>query len=141
MTTGRLREQAEKIVDDYERQEEARLVADTLDRAASGGLAAAGLDWCLAAVNEQAVRLLLVDDDQQVPGRVCDNCGWLGLDGEECPVCGRATRATPDVIDEMAETVIETSGLVEHVYADTPLREELVAALLRFPVRKLVATG
>jgi peptide chain release factor subunit 1 len=141
MTPGRLREQTEAIIDRYEREEETRLVNEALERVAAGGLGASGLEWCLVAVNEQAVQLLLVNDDDQAPGKACDNCGWLGLTGDECPVCGRRTRATPDVIDEMAEAVVGASGRVEHVYAETDLAREHVAALLRFPLPKLVATG
>jgi peptide chain release factor subunit 1 len=134
MTPGKLRQRAEQAVDAYEREEEHRLVSEALERVAAGGFAASGLQWCLTAVDEKAVQLLLVHDDHQEPGRACDNCGWLGLDGDECPVCGRATRATPDVIDEMVEAVIDASGRVEHVYADTALAAHLVAATLRFPV-------
>jgi enoyl-CoA hydratase/carnithine racemase len=39
-----------------------------------------------------------------------------------------------DVIDEMATRVLDTSGHVEHVHADTSRRDHTVAALLRFPV-------
>ena len=108
MTPGRVRERAEEVVDAYEREEERRLVTDVLDRAASGGLGAYGLAWCLVAVNEQAVQLLLVDDEQEFPGLACGTCGWLGVDGGgtsaggTCPVCGSPLRTTPDVIDEMA---------------------------------------
>jgi peptide chain release factor subunit 1 len=134
ITPGKVRERAAVVVDEYEREEETRLVDEVLERVAAGGFAAAGLDWCLRAVNEYAVQLLLVHDDSEWAGRACHNCGWLGLDGNPCPVCGQATRATPDVIDEIAATVIDTGGEVEHVYADTSLSEPLVAARLRFKV-------
>jgi peptide chain release factor subunit 1 len=136
MTPGQVREHADAVVEAYERDEESRLVSQALERVAAGGLGAAGLPWCLMAVNEHAVDLLLVDDDFQTPGRACDNCGWLGLPdaGPLCPVCGAATRDTPDVVDEMAEKVVETSGRVEHVYAETELSDHSVAAMLRFPV-------
>lgn len=134
MSPGHVREHADQVVDVYERDEERRLVDEALERSAAGGLGATGLEWCLMAVNEHAVQLLLVHDDEQSPGRACDNCGWLGLEGEECPVCGRSTRKAPDVIDEMSATVLDTSGRVEHVYADTPLARHGVAGLLRFPV-------
>jgi peptide chain release factor subunit 1 len=111
-----------------------QLVAHAMERVATGGLGAAGLDWCLLAVDEQAVHQLLVQADASAPGRVCDSCGWLGRFGERCPVDGRPTRETPDVIDDMAAHVHDTGGSVEHVYADTPLRDHAVAALLRFPV-------
>jgi peptide chain release factor subunit 1 len=141
MSPGQVREHADAIVEAYERGEESRLVGEAFERVAAGGLGAVGLEWCLLAVNEHAVELLLVNDDDTAPGRACDNCGWLGLGeagtaGAEavCPVCGAATRPTPDVIDEMAEKVVDTSGRVEHVYAETQLPDQVVAAFLRFPV-------
>ena len=109
-------------------------MAATMERLAVGGFAAAGLDWCLLAVNEQAVQLLLIHDDVQAPGRVSDRCGWLGRDEDDCPVCGEPTRKTPDVIDEMAAAVVDAGGRVEHVYAETTLDQHVVAAELRFPV-------
>lgn len=134
LTPARVREQAERVVDAYERDEEARLVAEALERVASGGFGALGLEWCLMAVNEKAVQLLLVHDDVEVPGRASDACGWLGLDGDDCPVCGQPTRKAPDVVDEMAAEVLDAGGRVEHVYTDTTLSEHVAAAFSRFPV-------
>ena len=134
MSPGQVRERADEVVNAYERDEEKRLVDEVLGQVGARDLAAAGLAWCLMATNEHAVQLLLVHDDEQAPGRMCDNCGWLGLEGEECPVCGKPTRKAPDVIDEMSATVVDTGGHVEDVYVDTPLDQHVVAASLRFPV-------
>jgi peptide chain release factor subunit 1 len=131
---GQIREWADEVAAEHERREEQQLVAATMERLAVGGFAAAGLDWCLLAVNEQAVQLLLIHDDEQAPGRVSDRCGWLGRDEDDCPVCGEPTRKTPDVIDEMAAAVVDAGGRVEHVYAETALDQHVVAAELRFPV-------
>jgi peptide subunit release factor 1 (eRF1) len=136
MTPAKVREGAQPIVESYERAEEARLVADLYERVATGGNGAVGLEWCLLATNEKAVETLLVQGDTEVSGRACDNCGWLGLEGDPCPVCGRTTRVTPDVIDDMAAAVITASGDVEHVYEESVLERDLVGAHLRFPVPK-----
>jgi peptide chain release factor subunit 1 len=136
MTPAKVREHVQFIVDEQERAETTQLVATVYERVAIGGNSAIGLEWCLLATAERAVDVLLVHDDAEAAGRVCDNCGWLGLEGEECPVCGRATRATDDVIDEMAEAVLVAGGLVEQVYDGTRLANDVVGALLRFPVPK-----
>jgi peptide chain release factor subunit 1 len=135
MTADQVRHQAERVVDEYERAEERHLVAEALDLVGSGGFATVGLPWCLDAVNAQAVQLLLADDDRELAGAVCPRCSWLGVTRPSaCPVCGGSPRSTPDIVDEAAAAVIDAGGEVEHVYADTPLRQHVVASLTRFPV-------
>lgn len=134
LTPAVARDLAQPAVDEYERREERQLVAQAMERVATGGLGAEGLEWCLFAVDALAVERLLIQADAAAPGWVCDSCGWLGLEGGVCPVDGHPTRQTADVIDDGAAKVLEASGHVEHVWADTSLREHTVAALLRFPV-------
>jgi peptide subunit release factor 1 (eRF1) len=135
-TPARIRDEAAQVVELYERREESDLVAQALDRVAAGGLAAAGLEWCLLAVNEKGVQLLLIHNDVAVAGRACETCGWLGIDtgSETCPIDGSRTRLSSDIIDEMSGAVIDAGGRVEHVYAPTELSLHLVAGFLRFPV-------
>jgi peptide chain release factor subunit 1 len=134
LTPAKVREAAEIVVEQYERDEERRLVDETLDKVAAAGFAAAGLEWCLLAVDEKAVAVLLIDDDATAPGRACDDCGWLGSEGDPCPVCGKATRPAEDVIDEMSAAVIDAGGRVAHAHQPSRLEGHVVAALLRFPV-------
>ena len=82
-----------------------------------------------------------MEEGATVPGVVCDESGWLALTGDTCPICGRQTRRTPDVIDEMVEAVIGESGLTRHVAADAGLSEYIVAAELRFPLPPPPAGG
>jgi hypothetical protein len=129
---GTIRSGAEEVVERYERAEEQRLVAETFDRRAAGGLAVVGLRDCLWGAATAAIGQLLVQDGVVLPGAVCDVDGYLTVDGEQCPVCGRTLRRTPDVLDELVQAVIDEGGGVEHVAADTPLREHVTAATLRF---------
>ena len=133
-TPADIRSSAQAILDTYEREEERRWVAETFEKARGGGLGALGLDACLWAGAVGAVQALLVQDGAIAAGVVCEQSHWLGTEGATCPVCGRPTRPTPDVIDELAEAVIERDGAVEHVLAETELKEYLVAAELRFPL-------
>ena len=129
-----IRAQAAAILQRYERDEESQLVTDVFEKLATGGLAAAGLPDCLWAGSVAAVQTLLVREGATAPGVVCDQSGWLALSGDTCPLCGNPTRHTDDVIDELAEDVIEESGSVRHIEADDRLSELLVAAELRFPL-------
>jgi peptide chain release factor subunit 1 len=52
-------------------------------------------------------------------------------------VCGARTREAPDVIDDLVEAVIDAGGAIEHVEAETALREHTIAAALRFPLPPL----
>jgi peptide chain release factor subunit 1 len=133
-TRADIREHADKVLEGYERGEERRLVADALAREAAGGLAAVGLSRCLWAGSVGAVSSLLVQEGATVPGVICDDSGWLGSSGETCPVCGKPVRQTPDILDELVQVVIDESGSIEHVAADTELKYHLVAAELRFPL-------
>jgi hypothetical protein len=133
-TISDIRLSAESIVDRYERDEERRWVSEVYEKQASGGNAVVGLDRCLWAGSVAAIQRLLVQDDVTVPGVVCDESGWLAEAGDTCIVCGKPTRKTDDVIDELVQAVIDSSGTVEHVLAETPLQDGVAAADLRFPL-------
>lgn len=49
-------------------------------------------------------------------------------------MCGRATRHTPDLIDELVQAVIDEDGSVRHIQAPAELADRMVAAYLRFPL-------
>ncbi|WP_326641405.1 hypothetical protein OG884_01695 [Streptosporangium sp. NBC_01755] len=133
-TPEEIRESAERIVADYEREEERRLVQQVFERAAVGGNAAIGVDECLWGGTTAAIDTLLIQDGAEVPGVICDESGWLARSGQTCPLCGGATRQVPDVLDELTETVINEGGSVEHVAVDTQLKDHVTAAALRFPL-------
>jgi peptide subunit release factor 1 (eRF1) len=136
-STGTIRGPAEEILERYERNLGRKQVAEVLERSAAGGLAAVGLEACLWAGSVAAVQTLLVAEGAVVPGVVCDESGWLALSGARCPLCGRPTRQTGDVIDELAEAVVDEGGAIRHVPADDGLGKETAAAELRFPLPPL----
>jgi peptide chain release factor subunit 1 len=133
-TTRTIREHAEQVLDRYEREQERRLVAEAWERAAAGGLAVLGLERCLWAGSVAAIQTLLVQDGATKPGVVCDESGWLAFAGDICPLCGARTRETPDVINELAEAVLDEGGAIRHIAGEDALGKHLAAALLRFPL-------
>lgn len=129
-----LRKHAELILHQYEQAEQQQLISDVYERLATNGLAAAGIDDCLWAGSVAAVQTLLMLDSVTMPGVVCDQSGWLGRSGDTCPVCGNPTRATPDVLEELAQDVIAEGGSVRQVETGGRLADDIVAASLRFPL-------
>jgi hypothetical protein len=133
-TIGDIRASAEAVVDQYERNEDRNGVAEVFEKAAARGNAVVGLERSLWAGSVAAIQRLLIQEDATAPGVVCDESGWLAESGDTCIICGQPTRKTDDVIDELAQAVIDNGGTVEHVIADTPLRDYLAAADLRYPL-------
>ena len=80
-----------------------------------------------------AIDTLLLRDGTTLAGVVCDESRWLAASGDICPVCGKPTRYTPDVLDELAAAVIDTGGSARQIAADLMPEEYPVAARLRFP--------
>ncbi len=129
-----VRDRAGAIVDRWEREDEKRKVQDLFERAATQRPTAIGLRDCLWAATTGAVEELLVHDEVTAPGVVCPRDGWLGESGDVCPISGTKTRPTPDIIDELAERVVDEGGMVKHVMVETELEPHRVAAVLRFPL-------
>jgi peptide chain release factor subunit 1 len=129
-----IRNSASAILERYEREQEQRLVSEVLEKAAMGQPTALGLESCLQADHLAAINTLLVQEGATAPGVVCDDSRWLAPSGDTCPLCGKPTRRTPDVIDELVVTVIDEGGSTRHIEAGTKLSEYLVAADLRFPL-------
>jgi peptide subunit release factor 1 (eRF1) len=133
-TAAAVRAGADNVLQRYQSEQEQKAVSEIVDRAAAGGLAVLGVPACLWAGSVAAIQTLLVQEDATAAGVVCDDSGWLAPAGDTCPVCGKPTRHTPDVINELVQAVIDEGGSIEHVEGDTQLTEYTVAASLRFPL-------
>jgi peptide chain release factor subunit 1 len=126
-----VRAQGEAIVARYELDWQRRSVSEVLATEAAGGQAASGLQACLWAGSIAAIADLYVQNGATEPGVVCES-HWFALRGETCPICGRRTRKTPDVLDELVEAAIDTGAAIHHVRAETELSDKLLASSLRF---------
>jgi hypothetical protein len=129
MSPARVRQLADEAVAEWEDSRERRLAAELCEQPRS--TAAIGLDACVTAANQHAVQLLVVPDDEIRPGFSCGRCGALAVAEGSCAVCGEATHAVPDVIEELAVKVTNDGGIVEPVRAAGIFED--VAARRRFP--------
>lgn len=95
--------------------------------------AAVGLQAVLAALVERRVEALLYEAGLSAAGVLCPRCGWLGADGERCPVDDGPLEPRENVIEDALRAATAQSAEI------LPLRErpELgslgeIAATLRF---------
>jgi hypothetical protein len=127
LTPARAVELANPVIAHRAELQEQQLVSQ-LTGPTSGASAAIGLIGCLAAVNAESADLLLLADDGVVPGYYCERCGVLSVTGEECCDWGAASRAVPDLLEEMARQVLAGDG---EVFAAREIGIESIAARLR----------
>jgi len=127
LTPARVAELAAPVIARWAAAREQLLTRQAGERP-PGGLAAAGLGECVAAVNQHAVRLLIVPDDGLVPGYLCAPCRGLATASGNCPGCGAPLDPVPDLIEEMTVNTIDDGAAVQAV-SDPPGG---VAARLRF---------
>jgi peptide chain release factor subunit 1 len=98
------------------------------------GRAASGLPEVLAAVHEQRVATLLVEDGFAAPGVLCPTCGWLGTDAAPaCPADGTATEAVDDLVEAAVERTLTQAADVRVLRDRAELASHgRIAAVLRF---------
>lgn len=109
LTPARARELAAPVINHWASRRE-RDALEQLTGPASRVRAAIGLHGCLAAVNAGAVDLLLIPLGGLVPGYRCERCDVLSVTGNECCDWGCASRAVPDLLEEMALRTLHEGG-------------------------------
>jgi hypothetical protein len=111
------------------------LVGRVLDTAWSGGQAALGLTKAIEASNANAVDALVVAGWFTRPGTVCGACGALARAGATCMICGEATLPVDDIVSELMDAVVASGGAVHQIEVASPLDNEGVGVLTRYPVK------
>lgn len=110
------------------------LAGRVCDTAWSGGNAVLGLNDVLDAANTQAIDTLVVAGPFARSGAMCNSCGHLARNGTQCPVCGNDLFSVDDVVGAAMDATVAAGGSVYQISVASPLDNEGVGALTRFPV-------
>jgi peptide chain release factor subunit 1 len=127
-------EAAADVIAGFERKLEKETLDRLVEAKSASGRGVTGLEDTLAALNEQRVEALLLQDNFDAAGVCCPQCGWLGVPGiAVCPADGSATLERDDITDLAVRRALRQSARVVRVRDDERL-EPLgsIAALLRF---------
>jgi hypothetical protein len=136
MTDDEIQEEALRIRERAEREEENRLVQAILDNAAAQARGVVGLEPTLEAAVDGRVRELAVVEDAATEGAECRACGFLSVSTSgPCPRCGGRMEPESNVLERAVERAYLAGGKVNFVFGEA--REKLiekggVGALLRY---------
>lgn len=122
------------LVQQAERESEARQVQAVITAAAKGREGVVGLDETLSAAHEGRVQTLVLSDGFRAPGYRCQGCGFLTVQVlERCPFCGRDFERLDDAVEMVVRKVMADGGEVEVVRGSAELdRVGRIGALLRY---------
>jgi len=129
LTPASVRDRAGHVIADWVRARDEQLVAQVLQQPPDGRTAT-GLAACLAAANRHAIDLVLVPESGLIPGYADEQCGGLSSTLGGGPHGRGAAQAVPDLIEEIAVSILADGGQVETL-RDPPGG---ITARLRFPL-------
>ncbi len=125
-----------QVVRDVEARQSRELAATVIDRFRSGGLAVAGLEPTIEALNQGQIDvLLLAESFEDGAGWQCAECRVLGITPvpKACPFCQAPVPETVDLREAMVRRAERIGRHVEIVEAHAELEAlDGVGALLRF---------
>ncbi len=115
-----------------EREEEAEIFEELMDRIMKGEGAAYGLRDVLDKTKNGRSETVIINMDFKAPGYKCEKCNIVELHPGKCPICGSPLHQV-DAVEELVEWAKQTDAEVEFVKHNDSL-ESLggVGALLRW---------
>jgi len=101
-----------------QRSRQQERVEELKTAAAKGERAVIGLQPTLEALREGRVWKLLYAEDLVLPGRECACGGLYDEKTTECSLCGQEPQPVEDLVEKMAEKIVDAGGRVEPIPPD-----------------------
>ncbi len=134
ISNEQIREQAQRILHDWQDNRRQTLVREVLGQSQRNGNGVTGLRRVLQSLELGEVQTLLLGDKFRARAIECPNCGHVDNHiTAACPVCSRDTRELDDVCDVIIPQAIRRDIELFYVKDDPELdRVGNIGALLRF---------
>jgi peptide chain release factor subunit 1 len=124
------------VIEQVERESERQLVDRLMEDAPAKHQAVTGLEATLLALQEERIWRLIYVDGLQKTGGQCHHCQAFCTDNcQICPYCGGSLSPVKDLIDAVAQRVVESGGKVEPVQGEAARKLASVGSIgaqLRF---------
>lgn len=134
ISNEQVREQASRVLREWQEGRRQGLVKEVLDQALSNSRGVTGLRRVLRSLELGEVQTLLIGDNFKRAGAECPSCKHLDANPvQKCPACGHATREIEDICDAIIPIAIRRD--IELFYVkDDPKFDAAgkIGALLRF---------
>jgi peptide subunit release factor 1 (eRF1) len=133
-SSGEIREQVGRIVQEQRASEREALVREVLGESQRNGRGVTGLRNVLLSLERGEVQTLLLSTGFAAAGVECRNCGHLdSRNTSHCDVCGRETTELDNLLDALVTRAIR-NGVVDIVHISDGALERAgnIGALLRF---------
>ena len=108
-------EAAREAMTEAEAKRERELLDRLSDALGMDGPASHSLADVLDALVQRKVGTLLLDETFEAPGVACRVCGWLGADGDRCPVDDSELEQHEDVVEPAVEAALLQSAQTVYV--------------------------
>jgi peptide chain release factor subunit 1 len=108
-------EAAREAMVEAEVRQERELLDRLSDALGMDGPASQSLPDVLDALVQRKVDALLLDETFEAPGAVCTQCGWLGADGDRCPLDGSELEQHEDIVEPAVEAAVLQSARTVYV--------------------------
>jgi len=134
ISVEQVREQAGRMLQEWQEKRRSGLVKEVLDQAMSNSHGVTGLRRVLRSLELGEVQTLLIGEDFARKAAECPSCGHVDAHVvQKCPACGKDAREIEDVCDAIIPVAIQRN--IELFYIkDEPQFDAAgnIAALLRF---------
>jgi peptide chain release factor subunit 1 len=135
-TDAKVKRLTQELAQKLKSEDDAKLAERLVQTASGRGLAVAGLQKTLEAINMAGVATLVVKRGASQKGLVCQGCGMLGLKRSDCRNCGDGMEQIDNVIERAEAAAVAQGAVVRHISADSVLdKADGIGAFVRFPLR------
>lgn len=124
-----------KIEEKIQKEHEDMIVKKLSEEVEKGGNGVWGVSDTILAFMQGQVHTLVIKEDTEFDGFICEDCKYLTLKQGNCPLCTKNLQKTEEFVDALVTKAIDQNCKIEYI-AESKLLEKQggIGAILRFKI-------